>query len=1514
MRTHHKIIIICALLFVCVFISAASAADTVTNTNIYAGTNAWQYSPDEETPPDISVSGRYVYADRLDISAYQAAIGQPVSLSIHQQGAAVIQAETTGTDTGYGITYDTGGSAADNPLTVTYANAGFKQIALNTLTNPAGTYNAGLTQSVQVDVAASFTATATPPVLPSGYTGTVTLSLASPQMPPYGETYTYTWKQGDTVLISESSSYTYSWQVPQGASGGYEFTCVVKSSSGAVITSTPATVTINPVSSVTLDNINIFAAANQYDIAPDNMYDEEQVTVSKVQHVQNLYVSATGIQASNSYIGQPVIFQPQQVGSAVVVNEVSGTDLGYTLTYGDDGTGDSDNPLKATYSTSGMKTATLTTVKNPAGTQTPNVSTDFYIDAAASFTATATPSILPSGYTGTVSLSLSSVPQPPYGETYTYTWKQGNTVLISESSSYTYSWQVPQDAAGGYVFTCIVRSSSGTEITSAPVTVTANPVSSVTVTNVNVYASSNQFDVAPDGLFDAENVQTADMTHVSGRYIYAAGLTPDKASAAIAETVLFAATGQQGAAVVNNAVKGTDLGYIVSGASAATYPIETSYASAGIKTFTVSSLTNPAGSYSTAISAQVDVLAGTAGDYITDTSVTNTNIYAGTNKYQINPDDAAAPEISVSGRYLYATGFTATPQTAHTTETIVLSATGQQGAAVVNSATTGTDLGYTITYGDGGSQVGDNPLHVAYSTEGTKSISASMSNTGGGSVSGLTASVSIMGAPAVIQATASQSVIPLGYTGTVTLSLASAPEVPAGDKYTYTWKNRDTVLVENAVSYTYTWNIPKESRSTDYLLTCYITSALTGLTTASLPVTVSVAPIYDVTVTNTNVYAASNVYQAAPGYENSDDIIVTNPVSVSGRYLYASGISVNPEIIGLNSPAEIILSGQQGAVVVNNASAGTDLGYTVSYGAGGSQVGDNPLQVSYSTSGTKAISVSAQNAGGSVSGLTASVSVYGAPAQYTTTASKTTIDYGSAESITLSLSPLPVPLAGDSYTYTWYKNNEVFINNASSSSQVWTAPLDQAGTMYTFKCLVTSRLTGLSTESVPVVVSISPIGYVSLSNVNVYSASNQYDVAPYYTPRIVSISDMTHVSGRYIYASGVSASPNPAELNEDVTYTIANQQGAAVVEDTIGSKTGYLFSYETGVGGTAFVHQYTTAGTKAITAILKNLGKPSGIELATSIWVNYPTPIPNPPGGPLQPVAIPYTATLSASCIDESSVESYIWEKLDGGSYTLVASTPVYNPTITTPGNHTYRFGALSKNPGHPVTYSEPITIDAGYAPSAAITAPTDKSSYDHGEIINLAATVGGSNAEYLWSLPDSESHGTLSGSINTQSQSITSFVSYGLNAGWKSITLKVSNRYGPDAVVTIQVTNVVAHRPGATSTMMPVDAGGIYDLIDHTGPTSIENPMPDLGAMVKDLTAPVKSIIGEWFYLLIFAVPYLILFIRQRNILIPSILGVLFAAWLLVFLPGEAMRAAIGIIILAVSGGVYGLYVRRHV
>lgn len=87
---------------------------------------------------------------------------------------------------------------------------------------------------------------------------------------------------------------------------------------------------------------------------------------------------------------------------------------------------------------------------------------------------------------------------------------------------------------------------------------------------------------------------------------------------------------------------------------------------------------------------------------------------------------------------------------------------------------------------------------------------------------------------------------------------------------------------------------------------------------------------------------------------------------------------------------------------------------------------------------------------------------------------------------------------------------------------------------------------------------------------------------------------------------------------------------------------------------------------------------------------------------------------------------------------------------------------------------------------------------------------------------------------------------------------------------------------------------------------------MPNIEGMLMQAVKPYTDQIGAFFYVILFGVPYLILWLKQKNLIVPSIIGILFGAWMLVKVPAAYTMPAVALLALIVAGGLYGLYAKQ--
>ena len=116
--------------------------------------------------------------------------------------------------------------------------------------------------------------------------------------------------------------------------------------------------------------------------------------------------------------------------------------------------------------------------------------------------------------------------------------------------------------------------------------------------------------------------------------------------------------------------------------------------------------------------------------------------------------------------------------------------------------------------------------------------------------------------------------------------------------------------------------------------------------------------------------------------------------------------------------------------------------------------------------------------------------------------------------------------------------------------------------------------------------------------------------------------------------------------------------------------------------------------------------------------------------------------------------------------------------------------------------------------------------------------------------------------------------------------------------------------RPVVKEKITPVNTEGFYDFIHNMVPDT--GAAPNIEGILKSLVKPFTDQINDFFYLIIFAVPYFILWFRQKNLTVPSIIGIIFGSWMLVKVPAAYTMPAVAILALIIAGGLYSLYVNR--
>lgn len=128
-------------------------------------------------------------------------------------------------------------------------------------------------------------------------------------------------------------------------------------------------------------------------------------------------------------------------------------------------------------------------------------------------------------------------------------------------------------------------------------------------------------------------------------------------------------------------------------------------------------------------------------------------------------------------------------------------------------------------------------------------------------------------------------------------------------------------------------------------------------------------------------------------------------------------------------------------------------------------------------------------------------------------------------------------------------------------------------------------------------------------NTNLYAPSNIYNIGPSGSYDTTSTaSGITNVPNRYLYASGLTATPN----GKTVSYTLDGRQGSTTVETTQqGTAQSWAWTFGDGVTSSVAedtTHTYAAPGTYSTSLTLKNYLDSTGITVTTSDYNILPIP------------------------------------------------------------------------------------------------------------------------------------------------------------------------------------------------------------------------------------------------------------------------------------------------------------------
>lgn len=746
------------------------------------------------------------------------------------------------------------------------------------------------------------------------------------------------------------------------------------------------------------------------------------------------------------------------------------------------------------------------------------------------------------------------------------------------------------------------------------------------------------------------------------------------------------------------------------------------------------------------------------------------------------------------------------------------------------------------------------------------------------------------------------------------------------------------------------------------------------LTLILLAAPATAASITDSTVTNTNIYAGTTTYNIGPAAEIDGTSTASGITAVAGRYLYASSLTstvsaglATYSINGLQGSTTI--SETQGTAqgmdwTYGDGSTATTLDRTHQYSTPGTY--STTLELSnYLTTADISLSTTVSMASSGVSDCTVTnTNIYAGSNALTITPSAYDKGGNSAEGITtvsgryVYAGELSAEVEGAVATLsTTGTQGSTTVDAEQGTAQSWAwafgdeATADTVGTVehtysapgeYTASVTLKNYLdqTGSTAESMlsiwPIAPSITasaslaPLGgtitltadgnlwntiqwQYSTNNGQTWqdisgATSSPYDWQPAAGTYLVRAHVFATSTGFSVDSESISISVyapptiNAVTINPTIGQYAQTITLSAEVSDSGPTATTYQWQQSpqgqntwTNIPGATtslWVGSITVSGATDFRLIATGTGGQT-ISQTITYYVALPGEIQSLSATP-SVVTLPGSTTLSAA---GANVVSWEWQRYTSGVWTPIGYSASVTERFSDAG--TYQFRVLATGADGVVVTSDTVQVIAGFAPAVSITNPADGTRFQSGERIQLIAVITGTDTSWEWDFGSQD--------VETGGNGQSTWVEYGID-GRYTITIRVESVFGT-ASDSLTIISGRESRPLATTPPTEMDSDGIFEVTDSLTPD--DRGMPDISGFIMSLSKPFTDMIGAWFFFVLFAVPYLIIWIRQKNIIIPSILGVLFAAWVLIKLPASALPAVIALLTLSVSGALYGIYVK---
>ena len=119
--------------------------------------------------------------------------------------------------------------------------------------------------------------------------------------------------------------------------------------------------------------------------------------------------------------------------------------------------------------------------------------------------------------------------------------------------------------------------------------------------------------------------------------------------------------------------------------------------------------------------------------------------------------------------------------------------------------------------------------------------------------------------------------------------------------------------------------------------------------------------------------------------------------------------------------------------------------------------------------------------------------------------------------------------------------------------------------------------------------------------------------------------------------------------------------------------------------------------------------------------------------------------------------------------------------------------------------------------------------------------------------------------------------------------------------------------RNWATGTITPIGTQRLQNITNFIGGNQTTDTAPNFGMIIYNAVAGYADSMGLIAYVILFAVPFIMMVIVGADMTLPAIVGMVFSIYVFARLPAQYIMIAVGFFVISVASLLWSLYRRAY-